>query len=60
MYLKYKFGKICYKTNLLQDNLKIANTSTMIKEFSDSNPNLRIAQHSTSWRSDRYQNILSS
>ena len=42
------------------DNLKIANANTIIKEFSNSNPNLRKFSSSIQLQGDRYQNLLSS
>ena len=42
------------------DNLKIANANTIIKGFSNSNPNLRKCSSNIQLQGDRYQNLLSS
>ena len=42
------------------DNLKIANANTIIKGFSNSNPNLRKCSSNIQLHGDRYQNLLSS
>ena len=42
------------------DNLKIANAKTIIKGFSNSNPNLRKCSSNIQLQGDRYQSLLSS
>ena len=42
------------------DNLKIANANTIIKGFSNSNPNSRKCTSNIQLQGDRYQNLLSS
>ena len=41
-------------------NLMIANENTIIKGFSNSNPNLRKCSSNIQLQEDRYQNLLSS
>ena len=46
--------------NRTLNNLEIANANTIIKEFSNSNPNLRKCSSNIHFQGDRYQNFLSS